>query len=89
MTLLCPKCGYADSSWVKQYKLYTPMVHPSEIVVLDRKLKLKTLPTVKATCPKCMNREAECWAVTFGSEGTEHVSFFRCTSCGHTWREKD
>jgi len=60
------------------------------IVVLDKKtLKLRTLPRVDAECYKCNGKKAETWALNIGSEDNSQATFFRCISCGHTWRQTE
>lgn len=60
------------------------------IIVIDKKLqKLKTLPTVDSECFKCKGKKAETWTLDLGSEDNSQAIFFRCTSCGYTWRETD
>jgi len=92
LTFKCPKCGYK----IKPYKeMNINKVKPldnttSKIAVLgSQELKLNTHPTVRKTCPICGNAKAETWTVSFGSEGTSSATFFKCTSCGYTSREKE
>ncbi len=60
------------------------------IVVLDRKvLKLRTRPRVDSDCVKCNGKKAETWTLDLGSEDHSQAIFFRCVSCGHTWRETE
>ena len=60
------------------------------IVILDKKtLKLRTLPRVDADCYKCNCKKAETWALNLGSEDNSQAIFFRCVSCGHTWRQTE
>ncbi len=60
------------------------------IVILDKKtLKLRTLPRVDADCYKCNGKKAETWALNLGSEDNSQAIFFRCVSCGHTWRQTE
>lgn len=60
------------------------------IVILDKKtLKLRTLPRVDADCYKCNCKKAETWALNMGSEDNSQAIFFRCVSCGHTWRQTE
>ncbi|MEJ2272735.1 MAG: hypothetical protein P8X91_09750 [Candidatus Bathyarchaeota archaeon] len=60
------------------------------IVILDKKtLKLRTLPRVDADCYKCNCKKAETWTLNMGSEDNSQAIFFRCVSCGHTWRQTE
>ena len=59
-----------------------------KIVVIGRKERnLRTLPQTKAKCPKCDNLMAEWWMVQTRSIDESATQFFRCTKCGHTWRD--
>ena len=60
------------------------------IVILDKQtLKLRTLPRVDAECYKCNGKKAETWTLNIGSEDNSQATFFRCISCGHTWRQTE
>ena len=49
--------------------------------------KLRTLPTVRIECPKCGNNTAYAWQVQTRGTDESSTQFFRCTKCGHTFRE--
>lgn len=62
----------------------------SGIAVIDSQVqKLRTLPSVNASCPKCEGKKAETWSMAFGSEDNSQATFYRCVSCEHTWRETE
>ena len=64
--------------------------HTEGIIVIDKKLqKLRTLPLVNSDCIKCKGKKAETWTLTMGSEDNSQATFYRCVSCGYTWREID
>ena len=65
-------------------------INGNGIVILDKKtLKLRTLPRVDADCYKCNCKKAETWTLNLGSEDNSQATFFRCVSCGHTWRQTE
>ena len=88
MALYCATCGYR-----KEFPDYfVPEVNRDEdvddvIVVLDKgTMALLTKPTVSTYCEECGTREAETWSIAFGSDTLGGITYYRCTSCGHTWR---
>lgn len=91
-TQLCPKCGFKKKRERKQAIQYDIRQTPKEnIVVIDPKeIEFKVLPTTKAKCPKCENSKAYFRISEIGIEEEEtiQVQIFRCTHCGHTWRER-
>jgi DNA-directed RNA polymerase subunit M len=88
----CPKCRYEHRHLARR-SMKHDFIHKnpsSPIVVLDREVpNYKSSPVVNAHCPKCGGFKAETWIVTAGSEGIETIEFYRCVSCGHTWRETE
>ena len=84
--MACGKCGYTST---KGDKVISRLSQDREkIVVIGRDAdKLRTLPKVKAECPKCNNREAFYWLVQTRGGDESSTQFFRCTNCGATWRE--
>ncbi len=82
----CGKCGYTST---KGDKVVTQLSQDREkIIVIGRDAdKLRTLPKVKAECPKCNNHEAFYWLVQTRGADESSTQFFRCTNCGATWRE--
>jgi len=93
-SLQCPKCGYKakftpDSiSGNKPKKVNRSL---NEIAVIDKEAsRLRTFPNVGVICPACGKAGSETWTIAVGSEGTTSaLTFFRCTSCGHTRREAE
>ena len=43
----------------------------------------------KIKCPKCENNLAIWWLRQLRAADESEVRFFRCTECGHTWRQYD
>ena len=88
--LYCIKCGYESEPVKANFRVRSSVAKISNVAVIDKEmLNLRTLPTVGARCEKCGQRKAETWTVAVGSIGLSSITFHRCVSCGHTWREID
>jgi DNA-directed RNA polymerase subunit M len=91
--LICPQCGHRkrlSSKSKKKYRLGNQITHgpEEEIVVIDEELaKQQTMPTVRAICPKCENKEAYYWQVQTRSGDEAMTTFYRCVKCRQTWRD--
>ena len=89
--LKCGKCGYTEklqNNGVKEKRKLWVNRSLREVAVLGtEETNLRTFPVVKSKCEKCGENESESWAIEVGSQGTSSITFFRCTSCGHTRRE--
>lgn len=88
--LACQKCGYetlviSETSTPLKVIEHSPQ---KQIAVIGKEqAKLRTMPTVKIECPKCGKLEAYWWMVQTRGADESPTQFFRCTRCGHTWRE--
>jgi DNA-directed RNA polymerase subunit M len=85
--LVCPKCKSEEP-------LESEIVYSKEnrgrdkiIVIGKKERELRTLPQTKAQCPKCSNTTAYWWMVQTRGIDESATQFFRCTKCGHTWRD--
>jgi len=90
-TLVCPKCGYTKSTILKDAPLpqVARQLLDENIVVVDEEKDVLVQPTVRAECPNCTSNKAHCRTIEVGDEEeTVEVHVFKCTQCGHTWREK-
>ena len=90
VSLYCAKCksksDFSGTKFLKE-KTVTTKRFDTGIAVVDRQIqKLRTLPIVNSLCQKCEGKKAETWSIAFGSEDNSQATFFRCISCGHTWR---
>ena len=57
--------------------------------VLEGSEGQEALPTIEAKCEKCGHGEAVWWMLQTRSADEPTTQFYRCTSCGHTWRNYD
>ncbi|MFA5332741.1 MAG: transcription factor S [Methanoregula sp.] len=90
--LKCRKCGYIrkiESSEHGQMIMEKKRTENEITIVDDEGEKLRTLPTIQIKCPKCENNLAFWWLRQLRAADESEVRFFRCTECGHTWRQYD
>lgn len=84
--LVCRRCGYK----IKDYKPVEISEDiekkPTDDVVLIEEKK-EALPKIRVVCPKCGHKEAVWWMMQTRSADEPPTLFFRCTKCGHSWRE--
>ncbi|MHB8051821.1 MAG: transcription factor S [Methanoregula sp.] len=87
--LKCRKCGYIRK--IETADQMTRKVNRSEneIVIVEEEGQEKTMPTIQIKCPKCENNLAIWWLRQLRAADESEVRFFRCTECGHTWRQYD
>lgn len=93
VVLKCRKCNYvrslgsASGESNEEYTLPQHIPHSPKDKTVIIEEEIKTMPTTKAECPKCGCKKAYYWHVQTRSADEATTSFFRCTKCGHTWRE--
>ena len=86
----CRKCGYIRKiENTDQMKVQRKRVEKEIMIVDDEEEKIKTMPTTQIKCPKCENNLAIWWLRQLRAADESEVRFFRCTECGHTWRQYD
>jgi len=57
------------------------------VVIGEGERGLRTTPETNAECPRCGNMRASWWMVQTRRADESPTQFYRCTECGHTWRE--
>jgi DNA-directed RNA polymerase subunit M len=85
--LACPSCSYVERPSEGLHVLKREVGKPPIVVVGEVEGRLKTTPSSKVECPKCGNKEATWWMAQIRGADESATQFFRCTSCGYTWRE--
>ena len=82
----CRKCGYVKGiDGKKDAKTITAKSEDKEMMIIDG--KNDTLPKTRVTCPECGNKEAY-WVLRQTRSADEpETRIYRCTECGHSWRE--
>ncbi|MEM3416706.1 MAG: transcription factor S [Candidatus Nanoarchaeia archaeon] len=81
--LVCKNCGALVEGEVK---ISEKRSETREKIILIKE-EPKVLPKTKEECPKCGNMEAYFWVVQTRAPDEPPTRFFRCTKCGHTWRD--
>ena len=77
------KCGYKGE--IENAVITEKIEKQKEIEVIEE--EKTTHPVVDAECPKCGNDKAEFWTRQMRAADEAETRFFKCTKCGHTWRE--
>ena len=89
--LRCRSCGYEISAEAggSGYKrtISVERKPTDKIIVIEGGVNVATLPRMKTQCPKCGHDEAFYWEMQTRSADEPSTRFFRCTKCGHVWRE--
>ena len=84
--LYCPSCGYTDKK-VKAVLSEEVKNNTRKVDVINPEDTSKMLPKTATECPKCGNNEAYFWLVQTRASDEPETKFFKCTKCGHTWRD--
>jgi len=88
--LKCRRCGYIRKiGGADQMKKERKRTENEILIVDDGDEKIRTMPTIQIRCPKCDNNLAIWWLRQLRAADESEVRFFRCTECGHTWRQYD
>ena len=87
--LKCKKCGYIRNIGGNDQMKMKKRRSEKEIVIVEEGEQVRTLPTIQIRCPKCDNNLACWWLRQLRAADESEVRFFRCTECGHTWRQYD
>lgn len=80
----CRSCGYAPKSKEKielKEKINLPKEKKGHIQ------KIETYPKTDADCPKCESKEAYWWLMGTRAADEPETTFYKCTKCGHVWRD--
>ncbi len=81
----CARCNYSTKDQVK-LKTSEKIEEKKEVAVISNK-DIQVLPIISETCKKCGNDKTYFWTVQTRSGDESETKFFKCTKCGHTWRE--
>jgi DNA-directed RNA polymerase subunit M len=88
--LKCRKCGYIRKINGNDQMQIMKRRSEKEIVIVEEEgSSIRTLPTIQIKCTKCENNLAFWWLRQLRAADESEVRFFRCTECGHTWRQYD
>ncbi len=86
-SLVCPRCNSREPMDVNIVYSNNKPLSERVIFVGEKERNLSTMPQVNVECLKCGNLHAYCWMVQTRRLDESATQFFRCTKCGHTWRE--
>ena len=81
----CPRCSYTKKGKV-QIKTSEKIDERKEIAIVSDK-DAQVYPIVDAKCSKCKNKQAYFWTLQTRASDEAETKFFKCTGCGHTWRD--
>jgi len=89
VVLICRRCGKKKRTKVKKgFKITAFSGKKSgKIIVIEKKSKFEVLPKTTITCPKCDNNKALWWMQQMRAADEPATRFYKCTKCGHVWRE--
>ena len=89
--LVCKKCGYerplGESQATSQIYVENFSKPKETIIVKEGGIMDSPLPVTKVECRKCGNNKAYYWMMQTRSADEPSTRFYKCTKCGHTWRE--
>lgn len=80
----CRTCGKKSDNGT-EIKVREKVNMGNNIKVVEE--KKEALPITTNQCPKCGNEDAFWWLQQTRSIDEPPTRFYRCTKCGHTWRE--
>jgi len=83
--LYCGGCNYAKPVDKDDKLEISEKVNKGKEVEVIEQTELH--PKIRAKCSKCDNDKAYYWTQQTRSADEPETRFFRCTKCGHTWRE--
>jgi len=86
---VCPRkgCGYREPLSTFTYKILEERKTEAIRLLDEKSTSIKTMPIIRVECPKCGNMEAYWWIAQTRGMDESPTRFYRCTRCGHTWRE--
>jgi DNA-directed RNA polymerase subunit M len=89
--LVCTKCEFKKQESNSKVMVNSRIIehNPKQLVAVIGKeeQELSILPTVRIDCPRCKNNTANVWQVQTRGSDESSTQFFRCLSCGYTFRE--
>lgn len=91
----CSRCGYEVARDInKKQASFSRIIRHNEkekTIVIDRE-KASVPPTAvliknQVRCPKCEYTEVYAWQIQTRAADEPSTTFYKCSKCGHTWRE--
>ncbi|MHA1200955.1 MAG: transcription factor S [Candidatus Heimdallarchaeaceae archaeon] len=92
--LLCVKCGFKRNLEVDEQVTFTEEIEHDLIremtTVMNESEVDSTKPIKEMYCSKCKTKQnVSFWQIQTRSADESPTRFFRCVTCGETWREYD
>ena len=81
----CPRCGYTSKE-KSEIKSSEKIDERRDVAVISDENR-ESHPIVDEKCKKCKNDKCYFWTVQTRAGDEAETKFFKCTKCGHTWRE--
>lgn len=88
--LECIKCGYrVEEKNPSGFRLSSKIKHSvkEKTVVIEGKAEANLPVSRDVICRKCGNNEAYYWILQTRAADEPSTRFYKCTKCGHVWRE--
>jgi len=91
--LRCVRCGYEEASSSSRLVLTRSIVHTErEKLTIVEGGKAEVPPSAvllkgEVRCPRCGCDEIYAWQIQTRAADEPPTTFYKCTKCGHTWRE--
>lgn len=92
--LMCVKCGFKRNLEIDEQVTFTEEIEHDLIremtTVMNESEVDSTKPIKEMYCPKCETKQnVSFWQIQTRSADESPTRFFRCVTCGETWREYD
>ena len=84
--MVCSRCDYKETGSAPSSAPQDAEAVPEMNELTEGEGK-EMLPTIKIDCSKCDYGEAVWWMLQTRSADEPTTQFYRCTGCGHTWRD--
>jgi len=84
---ICTSCGYVEEPAEQIVISSVASRSQKEIIISNSNIDVSALPKTRVECPKCGNNEAYWWMIQTRSADEPPTTFYKCTKCGHTWRD--
>ncbi len=82
--MVCTACGFKKSAGDESVETEELKKEKADVAVSEGE---PNLPKTDKECPKCGHKKAYYWMEQTRSADEAPTRFYRCTKCGHTWRE--
>ena len=81
--IACSKCGHAKLA--VKLSSSEKMAEKKSIPIIEK--EESSLAQMDIECPKCGHGKAYFWQTQTRGADESPTNFFKCTKCGHTWRD--